>query len=282
MSHIIYNGKALDNKTPLITAGNRGLRYGDGLFETIRCRNGAPILIDEHLSRLWNGLRLLQFEIPKLFTPDLLEKEIISLLKKNKHQHARVRLSVFRGQGGLYDPENDYPNYLIETFPLLESSFSLNQNGLQTSIFRDSKKIADKYSNIKHNNFLPYLLGAIHAKKNKLNDVFILNHFNNICDSTLANIFFFKGKKIYTPSLAEGCIAGVMRNTIIQSLKTSEWEVTECQVTPEMMLDADEVFLTNAIRGIKWVSCMDTVSFECRETRILFDFLQKTNPDVFC
>jgi branched-chain amino acid aminotransferase len=282
MNFINYNGKIYESSTPIITAGNRGLRYGDGLFETIRCKNGSPIFIDEHLSRLWNGLKLLNFEIPKLFSPDLLEKEINAILLKNKLKDARIRLSVFKGQGGLYDPENAYPNYLLETFSLKESSNSLNQNGLQCGIFSETKKIADKFSNIKHNNFLPYILGAAFAKKNRLNDAIILNEHNNICDSTLANIFIVKNKKIYTPALSEGCIAGVMRNFVIQSLRNTEWSVTECTVTSEFLYDADEVFFTNAIRTIRWVAGIDDHSYGFFITSEVFEFLKKTNPNVIC
>lgn len=282
MSYINYNGKFLSGEIPIIKAGNRGLRYGDGLFETIRCRNGSPLLIDDHLARLWNGLKLLDFDIPKLFTPDLLEKEIISVLQKNKSTNARIRLSIFRGQGGLYDPENNYPNYLIESFPLEEPSLSLNQNGLQIGIFKDAVKYADKYSNIKHNNFLPYLLGASFAKKNKLNDVIILNQFNNICDSTIANIFLIKGNQISTPSLSEGCIAGVMRNVILRSLKSSEWEIKECPVSIDTILEAEEVFLSNSIRGIRWVFSIDDAHFGNKKTMDVLDWVMKTNPEVFC
>src|SRR4051812_14758937 len=99
-----HNGKLYKEHTPVIGADNRGLRYGDGLFETIKIKNGALLFIDDHFARLWNGLKLLQFELPKHFHTDLLEKEILALAKKNGHETlARVRLNVFRGDGGLYD-----------------------------------------------------------------------------------------------------------------------------------------------------------------------------------
>ena len=119
-------------------------------------------------------------------------------------------------------------------------------------------------------------------KKNRLNDAIILNEHNHICDSTLANIFIVKNKKIYSPALTEGCIAGVMRNFVIQSLRNTDWSVTECVITPEFLYDADEVFLTNAIRTIRWVAGIDNHSYGFSITSEIFEFLKKTNPNVIC
>ena len=130
MTYFNFNGKLLAEHTPIIGADNRGLRYGDGLFETILFKNESFVLLDEHLARLWNGMKLLQFELPRLFTPDLLEAEMHHLVKKNKHPHARIRLTILRGDGGLYDAQNHAPQYIIQSWSLPQSSGSINENGL--------------------------------------------------------------------------------------------------------------------------------------------------------
>ena len=279
---INYNGKFFDKNVPIIQAGNRSLRYGDGLFETILCLNSTPTLLDDHLSRLWNGLKLLEFEIPKLFNPDFLEKEIISLIKKNKLVHARIRLSIFRGNGGLYDPENLYPNFLIESFPIENPQFNLNSNGLHCGIYRNCNKMADQFSPLKHNNFLPYVLAALFAKKQKWNDAILLNQFGNICDSTIANVFIIKNDVVYTPAISDGCVAGVMRNVVIQTLHQSSYQVIESSISPEFMLNADEVFLTNSIKIMQWISSIDSKEYGCDQTIKIFDLLKQTNPGLFC
>ena len=128
MSFINFNGKIIEQITPIIEADNRGLKFGDGLFETIKYKNGNLILIDDHLARLWRGMKLLQFEIPKLFTPDLLEAEIMNLIHKNKLKNARVRLTIIRSNGGLYDPQHLYPQYIIQTWELDRKSTRLNSS----------------------------------------------------------------------------------------------------------------------------------------------------------
>ena len=106
VSYINYNGKILPASEHVAGASNRGLRYGDGLFETIKLREGRIILCDEHLARLWKGMNMLKFAIPKLFSPDKIESGIIALANKNRVNDARIRVMVFRGDGGIYDAKD--------------------------------------------------------------------------------------------------------------------------------------------------------------------------------
>jgi branched-chain amino acid aminotransferase len=282
MSQIVFNGKLLPNSTPIVAAGNRGLRYGDGLFETIKFKNNELILLDEHLARLWQGLKLMQFELPRLFTPDYLEAQIHTLLKKNNLKSARVRLNVFRGNGGLYDAENNHPNFTIEAIPLETVTERLNSNGLQCCIYNDARKGKDMFSNLKTNQFLPYLMGALHAKKQKCNDAILLNTENMICDSTIANVFIITNGIIKTPPLSDGCVAGVMRAFVIDTLKKSNFTLEECSLSVENLLHAEEVFLTNSIYNMRWVAGIEDSKYGNPHTQEIFQVLRETNPSVFC
>jgi len=262
MSYFNFNGKILPADTSTIGPENRGLRYGDGLFETIKMTNGKLLFEDDHFARLWKGLTILQFDLPKHFSPENLQEQIVALAKKNEHTaSARLRLNVFRGDGGLYDAVNHSPNYFIQSWQLPESSGNLNSNGLVVGIYPDVKKTYDVLCNLKHNNYLPYLMGALYAKKEKWNDAIILNSAGRICDTTIANIFMIKDEIIYTPSLTEACVAGVMRNYIIRNSKTAGFEVVEKEVTIEDILQADEVFITNTIRNIQWVQSINDKTY---------------------
>ena len=253
MNYFNCNGKVFKEGTLVVGADNRGLRYGDGLFETIKMIKGKLILEDEHFARLWKGMLTLQFEIPKHFTPDKLKEEIVLLAKKNAHTSARIRLNIYRGDGGLYDAKNHTPNYIIQSWLLPEGNGMWNSNGLVAGTYEDLKKTCDIVSNIKHNNYLPYVLAALKAKKEKWNDAIILNTHGRICDSTIANIFIIKDGIISTPSLKEGCVAGVMRKKIIQELATTDFELIEKEITKEELMSADEVFFTNSMYNIRWV-----------------------------
>ncbi len=282
MSYINFNGKIIDANEPIIAAQNRGLRYGDGIFETIKLKNGNLILSDEHFARLWKGMQLLQFEIPKLFSPEKLEADILQLAAKNKLTAARVRLTIIRSDGGIYDAKNNTPNYIIEAIPLPEDNGPLNSNGLQLCIFNDAKKSIDTFSNAKTNNYLPYFMGAMFAKKQQCNDALILNTEGNICDSTIANIFFIKDEIIYTPALTQGCVAGVMRKFLIDKIRALGFIVHESVVIKEEILQADEFFLSNSIYNIRWVAGLESKSYTNNIIWKIVDELMRKNGDVYC
>ena len=254
-----YNGKLFKSGTAVIGPATRGLRYGDGVFETMRSAKGQLAMPDEHFARLWKGMNALHFDIPAHFSPAGLTDEILKLVEKNRHtEAARLRLTVFRGEGGLYDPVNHFPNYFIESWELPAGNGagdgkSMNSNGLVLDIYRDAKKSCDILSNLKHNNFLPYTMAALYAKEQKCNDAIVLNSFGRVCDTTIANIFIIKQGRLFTPSLAEGCVAGITRKELIRQLNTIDLQVTEGELTVSDLLEADELFLTNSIQGIRWV-----------------------------
>jgi len=249
----IYDDRFYSAGTPVISAGNRGLRYADGLFETMRMYQGKILLQDFHFERLMIGLRLLQFEIPETFNSLFLIKKINALVAKNQPgKNAGIRLMVFRGEGRILDNDNNLLHYIIETWPLSEK-IEWNDNGLVVDIFPDARKSCDLFSGIKSNNYLPYAMAGLFAKKNKLDEAFILNTNGRICESAIANIFIIKGKNIYTPPLSEGCVAGVMRRWLLEKDNLKNYTFLEKELSVEDILDADELFLTNSVKMLTWV-----------------------------
>lgn len=266
-----YNGKLFKENDAVIGVANRGVRYGDGLFETMKMQNGKIIFANEHFARLWKGLLTLQFDIPKHFTPEKLTEEITALAVKNKHEKAaRLRLTIIRGNGGLYDAVNHKPNYLIETWPLPDNSNTLNTNGLVLGIYKDVMKSCDALSNIKHNNYLPYVMAALYAKKQQWNDAVILNTNGTICETTIANIFFIKDSIVFTPALSEGCVAGIIRQELISFLKNNNYTVKQTAITQNALADADEVFITNAIYNIRWIQNINNKQYSSLLTQKIY------------
>jgi branched-chain amino acid aminotransferase len=273
--YLLYNGSLCKSNEPLITADNRGLRYGDGLFETLMVTGGTIRFKDWHFERLFNGLKLLAFELPAHFTPQYIADQIMALCKKNRHGTARIRINIVRGNGGLYDPENHFPNCIIQSWALPNEGFQLNENGLVTGIYDAAKKTMDSFCNIKSNNYLSYTMGALYAKKHQWNDAFILNTAGRICDATIANVFIIKNEILYTCPLYEGGVAGIMRRYLLANLATNGFTVKEEPITVEDLLAADEVFLTNAIKGIRWVSHCGEIVYKNRVTTSIYKKLLK-------
>lgn len=276
MNHyLLFNGSFHKESEPLITAGNRGLRYGDGLFETFRITGEKIYFSDWHFERLFNGLQLLQFELPAYFTSQYLSGLIISLIKKNRHNSARIRINIVRGNGGLYDPENHFPNCIIQSLPLTAPAFQLNENGLVTGIYNEARKAVDSFSHIKSNNYLPYSMAALHARRNRWNDALVLNTSGRVCDATIANVFIVKNEIVYTCPLSEGCVAGIIRRYLLQHLEIHGFTVQQQAITVDDLYTADEVFLTNTIKGIRWISHCGPAVYTNRLTTSIFNKLLK-------
>jgi len=273
---------------PVLMADNRGYRYGDGLFETMKMIKGKIVLEKFHFDRLFSGLDLAKCELPRLFTKENLLESIIQLSKKNNCEElGRIRLSVFRGNGGLYNGDRD-AQYLVESWGLDGQENRLNENGLVIDIFNDVKKSCDQFSNLKSANYLPYTMAAIYAQENKYNDCLVLNTHGRICDSSIANVFLIRNETIITPPLSEGCVGGVMRRWLVQTigkgqLATSQpaskvggvqeinFKIQEAPVTIEDLESASEIFLSNAIYGIRWVKQFRKVIYANRAISNLYD-----------
>ena len=273
MNEICLNGKILNGNESVLSATNRSFRYGDALFETMKLTKGKILLSHYHFERLFAGLSLMKIQIPQLFTIEKINSEIIELCRRNKCEDlARVRLTVFRSDGGLYESKNSL-QYLIESWPLSDSKNQLNENGLVIDIFPDARKSCDKFSNLKSANYLPYVMAAIYAKENKLNDCLVLNIHNRVCDASIANIFWIENDVIYTSPLSEGCVAGVTRKYLLERLQGTRLKVQErvCEIND--LENADEIFLTNAIQGIRWVKQFRNKKYTNRIVREINDLL---------
>lgn len=254
-----YNGAFIPSGEPIFSASSRAVRYGDGLFETIRVHNGKLLLSEYHFNRLFSGLKLLKFIIPPHFTPAFISDTILELCKKNSiEKAARIRLAVLRGNGGLYDPEDLEPRLLIQSWAVSEHAQQLNEKGLITGIFSDAPKSTGNFSQLKSNNYLPYVMGAIHAREHALDDVVLLNVNGHICETTISNIYCVKNDTIFTPPLNAGCIDGVMRRYLLNN--AGNFPFTEQAITIDFLMDADEVFLSNAM-GLRWVAKCDGKAF---------------------
>lgn len=251
---LFNDGKFIRSGKHLIAPDNRSFRYGDGFFETMKWCGGKILLEQYHIDRLFRSLETLKFKPPHFFTAHYITGAIQQLVKKNgHHQLARIRLTIYRGEGGIYDPQNHFPHLLIQSWELNPANNLLNENGLDIDLYRPAIKPADDFSRIKSNNYLPYVMAAIWVKEQQLNDAVLLNAGGNIADATIANVFIVKNGFIKTPPLSDGPVAGVMRQYLIDRLRKLHYEVEEVSVSPDDLAGASEVFLTNAIYGIRWV-----------------------------
>jgi len=244
---INLSGQILGAASRLLTLQNSAFRSGQGLFETMRVTDGHIALADLHFERLNAGLGIIGLDGGVGLDAEKMLGEVLALCERNSHTaSARVRLSVFSnpGQG------SEAIQYLIETYPF-DIQDAKRQHGLKVDIYPDGRKSIDRFSRLKSTNYLLYSRAADYAKKNALDDCFVLNSESRIAETSIANVFCIKGQSIYTPPLSEGSVAGVMRRWLLEQYEFPGYEIIETAIDPIFLDEADEIFLTNALRGVR-------------------------------
>lgn len=275
-SYVNNNGEVLSNESYVLRAGNRAHLYGDGIFESIRIINGKPINLTNHINRMMEGAKKLRMRVPSFYDQAFFEEKINELIEKSGIAHGgKCRISLDRSTGGTYLPESNEVEYLIEVLPLDNYGFVLNKKGKEIDIFTDYKKQNDSLANYKTKNGLIYVLAAIAAKEKGLDDYLITNTTNGIIEATSSNLFVVSNGVLYTPGLEEGCLAGTMRMQVINLALKNGIKVYECNILPQNLLVADEIFLTNAISGLSWVSGYRTKRYFNNVARKLVDLLNE-------
>lgn len=278
--HIILNGEIISGSQPVIFHNNRAFCYGDGLFETMHAFGTEILFAESHFSRLNKGMTALKMEIPGSISKEKICREITRLLNRDKlFGSVCVRLTIFRDSDGYYTPKQNTIGYLIECKPLENDYYQLNQKGLSIDIYYDFQKTPGILSQFKTCNSAVYILAGISAKERGLDDCLVLNNRGAIIESSNSNIFLVRKDIIYTPSLEQGCIDGTMRLQVISLAKSSAIRVEEITITNEnVLLDADEIFLTNVISGIRWVMAFRQRRYFNKVAKLL---CEKLNAEAF-
>ncbi|SOD11268.1 aminotransferase class IV [Pedobacter xixiisoli] len=251
---ILFNDQFFANDAAILQATNRAFKFGDGLFESMRMCNGKLQFPELHADRLKATMKALKMDGYNLLDDYFLKQKTGELARKNKiHGNARFRLTIYRQGEGLYTPETNKVGYLLEVKPLETSNYELNKKGMIVDVYDEIAKPINKLSNYKTTNSLPFVMAALYQKQHQLDEVLLLNQNGFLCESTSSNLFVVYQNQIYTPALSEGCVGGVMRNVVMRLAKEHQLPLIEAQINPQILNEAEEVFLTNAIGGVRWV-----------------------------
>jgi len=272
-----FNGNLLSKNTFYLNHENRGLRYGDALFESIRVVKGKVFFWEDHYLRLMASMRILRMEIPMNFTMEFLEEQILAAVDANLllDQPARVRFTAFRNNGGLYLPQTNDVSYIIETSGLDSPFFTLNKRVYEVELFKDFYVNPDMLSTLKTNNKIINVVGSIYASENGYQNCLLLNNEKKVVEALNGNLFLVKDKRIKTPSLKDGCLNGIVRKKLIGILGALDtYNFEESSISPFELQKADELFITNAITGIQPISKYRKKEYD---TAVAADLLGKLN-----
>jgi branched-chain amino acid aminotransferase len=247
-----FNGKLLNEDDKILDAKNRGLQWGDAVYEELRVVSGEVIFLEEHYLRLMSSMRILRMEIPMNFTMEFMEEEILKTVSnKDLKLTKRVKFTVFRNN------INDNPlsinsiSYIITTSILPNPFYILEDIEYEVELFKDFYKNASMLSNLDTTNKILNVVGRIYAQENDYQDCLVLNEQKQVIETLQGNIFLIQKNVIKTPPLTDGCLNGVLRRKLIEIItKLEGYEFQEHSISPFELQKADELFTINAIEGI--------------------------------
>jgi branched-chain amino acid aminotransferase len=266
---MLFDGELQSDWPAGLQLVQRALYYADGLFESMRVIDGRAPLLARHWARLHDGLTRLGFDVPANWSADFWAGEIARVAPSQ----ARVRLQVWRAPGGLYAPRDNRPHYLVTAGALERAGFDWPEAGLHVGLCRQVRLPIDAFSALKTLNAPRYVAAAREAAAAGWDDALLLNTRERVCEATASNVFWIRGRTLHTPPLGEGCVAGVLRALVLEHAPRAGLVVREKAATFAAVLGADEVFLTNAVRGLRWVARCADRTFDADRTRRLFDAL---------
>ncbi|WP_417358457.1 aminotransferase class IV [Flavobacterium sp.] len=250
---INYNGNLTEN-TNISLEQNRGFLYGDAVFETLKVVDGKILFAEDHYFRLMASMRIVRMEIPMYFTMEYMEEQVKNLASAlNIGTSCRARLTFFRKSGGFYLPTTNDSEFIITAETLQEPLYSFTENSTyEVDLFKDFYVTKQLLSTIKSTNKMVQITGSIFAHENGLDNCLLINDEKNVIEALQGNIFMLKDKKLVTPPITDGCLNGIMRKQVLTiARKTEGLEVSEESISPFELQKADEIFITNVIKGIQ-------------------------------
>ena len=254
---INLNGTILEKHKAAISISNRGLNYGDAIFETLRVSAGKIYFWEDHYFRLMASMRILRMEIPMNFTQEYLETQILATIEANGAITAayRIKILIWRQEGGLYSPTTNEIDFSVQCSDLQNSFYLVSQDHYEVELFKDHYITSGLLSTLKTNNKIINVLGSIFAKENGYENCLLLNEKKQIVEALNGNLFLVKGDVIKTPPHKDGCLKGIMRKQILAILADlHDYDVQEVSVSPFELQKADEMFVTNVITGIQSIT----------------------------
>ena len=234
------------NPQNTLAATDRGLHYGDGLFETIEVIHNKSVFLAQHLARLKAGCQILKIPFPD----EALLLDEITQVSKDVH-HGVVKLMLTRGSGGrgYRQPDSIQVTRLVALYPFPDYPESYKMQGIKARFCKLRLGLNPVLAGLKHNNRLEQVL-ARSEWSDEFQEGLMLNLNEHVIEGTMSNLFVVKNQITYTPEIKISGIKGVMRQLIIDIAGHNNIAVQEGQLTSEFVLAADEIFLTNSVLGI--------------------------------
>lgn len=228
---------------------DRGLQYGDGLFETIAVRDGIPLRWEHHMQRLLTSCERLKLPLPD---EPLLRHEVEQLIRSNAADRAVIKILYTRGtsQRGYKLPEPTMPTRVISLSAWPDFPENYYRQGIQLCICETRLGSNSLLAGMKHLNRLEQVLARAEWDDAAIAEGIMCDQTGNVIEGTMSNLFLVRQGALYTPSLDQAGVAGVMREAVLDSAEKLAIQTHIATLTMEDVLAAEEVFMTNSLIGI--------------------------------
>jgi len=253
---VFLNGNFLPESEAVVSINDRGFLLGDALFETVRVVNARPFRMAQHLERLTRGLDYLK--ITPTHTPKELLKFAADLIARNQMPDCILRLTITRGSGPRgYSPKNSGPATVVMTLsPLPETNPEEPiQWSLVTSPFR--LPASDPISSFKTTSRILSVLARADAEARGADEALLLNTNGEAAEAAGGNLFWVYREQICTVPTGRGVLPGITRAVVLEICQTLGLATNKRVIKPEMLRNAEGIFITNSALGIVPVVSFD-------------------------
>lgn len=267
----LFNG----NSSDAISLYDRGLQYGDGLFETIAIEDESLLCWDKHLERLQSGCSRLKIPIPN---QDTLTEEAQRLT--SSVEHGIIKIIITRGQGGrgYALPVNVESTRIISLYPWPEYSFENPDDGIKVHVCNYRYAHNSVLAGIKHLNRLEQVIARSEWTDSSIAEGIVLDHEENVIEGTMSNIFYIKDNTLNTPELSACGVDGIIRQKVITLAAELDLEICINKISLKSLMNADEAFMCNSIIGVWPIKMLGEKSLMVGDKTIhLKKILQKQN-----
>ena len=240
-----HEGRVTAAAEAQVAATDRGLLYGDGVFETLRAYGGEPFRLQAHVERLFAGAAALS--IPPPCGPEELADAVRETLRAGGLREAYVRITLTRGVGGAPGELTAYgpPTLLIHARPYAGYAPELYERGMRAMFTRARRNETSPLARIKSLNYLDNCLARAQAAEEGFDEALVLNTRGRIVEATAANLFLVRAGRVVTPPVADGILPGITRAVVMELVPVAQESLGVVE-----FWSAQEAFLTNSLMEI--------------------------------
>jgi len=258
MSEFVHlNGHIVDVSSAGVSVLDRGLLYGDGLFETLRTYGGQPFKLREHLERMAASAAALR--IAPAPTLDEVRVAVEELMRRNSLAEVTIRVTLTRGVGGtgLGMTGEFRTTLIIQAKPVVPYRAELYQTGMKVAVASIRRSVTSPLPRHKTANYLECVLAKQEAADRGCDEALFLNARGEVAEGAVSNVFWVEGERVVTPSIESNILPGITRQTVLDICLADGIGAVEGLYGLERLRNADEVFLTNSLMEVMPVRSVD-------------------------